>query len=106
MEGDLGNNLSPAELRELRAEEISEVSGGIGPVGLALGALTGAAAGLAGGGGWGAAARGALFGAVTGLTGGLALATTGFVRVSWGIRTLGLSAAGGGMGKKIPANAR
>ena len=106
MDGGYENNIRVGTLRELGAEEISQVAGGIGPVGLALGALTGAAAGLAGGGGWGAAARGALFGAATGLTGGLALATTGFVRVSWAIRTVGLSAAGGGMGKKIPANER
>ena len=65
MDGGYENNVRVGTLRELGAEEISQVAGGIGPVGLALGALTGAAAGLAGGGGWGAAARGAVFGAAT-----------------------------------------
>ncbi len=92
-------------VRQLRATELSEVHGGIGPLILVIGAAGGGVSGYING-GWSGAASGALFGVATTVTGGLAAATTGFVRVGWAARSIGLAAANGGLQKRIPAKQR
>ena len=83
-----------AQTRELSEVEAQTVSGGFGPVGIVLGTIAGAANGYRQS-GWSGAASGALFGAAVGATGGLAAATTGFARLAWSVRSIGLTVAGG-----------
>ena len=83
-----------APIRKLSRLETRTVSGGFGPVGIVLGTIAGAANGYRQS-GWSGAASGALFGAAVGATGGLAAATTGFARLAWSVRSIGLTVAGG-----------
>ena len=94
------------QMRELDDSECLNVSGGFGLPGLVIGTIGGAANGYLNGGGLSGAARGALFGAAIGVTGGLAAATTGFVRLGWGARSVGLTVAAGGIDRRIVTSQR
>jgi uncharacterized membrane protein len=72
------------EMRELTHDEIEEVSGGFGPAGAVLGAVGGGIAGAMGDNGLSGIVSGVAFGAVAGFFGGIAGATTGFARYSFG----------------------
>ncbi len=82
-------------MRELDANEITSISGGIGPGGAILGGITGGVSSAVNGGSAGEIAQATLFGALAGFTGGLAAVTTGFVRAGWLARSVGLGAVGG-----------
>ncbi len=82
-------------MRYLNNKEIACVSGGFGPMGAVLGGITGGVSAAASGGDSRAILHGVVFGAISGLTGGLAAATSGFVRLGWGIRSVATGAIGG-----------
>ncbi len=77
-------------MRELTYEEMEQVDGGLAPmaVGVVLSAGYGAYSGYNSG-GIGGAIGGAALGAVTGFYGGIAAATTGVVRVAFGLKSFG-----------------
>ena len=81
-------------MRELTHSEIEEVSGGFGPAGAVLGAASGGIAGAMGDNGVGGIIAGAAFGAVAGFFGGIAGASAGFARYSFGTYSLGVGAMG------------
>lgn len=80
-------------MRELTHEEMERVGGGVGPVGVVIGAVTG---GIIGGvnDGVSGAISGAIFGGVSGFFGGIAAATTGFARYSFGAYSVGTGVLG------------
>lgn len=82
-------------MKDLNNKELAYVSGGFGPLGAVLGGVTGGVSAAASGGDSRAILHGVIFGALSGLTGGLAAATSGFVRLGWGIRSVATGAIGG-----------
>jgi hypothetical protein len=106
MEADFSSYTRSDTLLPLAPQEVSKVAGGFGVFGAGLGAIGGAVDGYVNGGGWSGAARGALFGAAIGLTGGLAAATTGFVRLGWAARSVGLTAGAGGISSRMVTDQR
>lgn len=80
-------------MRELTKREIELVGGGVGPVGVVIGAIGGGVTGAINGGVSGAVS-GAIFGGVSGFFGGIAAATTGFARYSFGAYSVGTGALG------------
>ena len=86
-------------IRELTISEVEDVSGGNPAIALpaAIGCATGAITGVLEGGVPGAAS-GCALGAAAGVSGTLAVVTTGFTRLGWGIRSVGLGVANSSMG--------
>lgn len=84
-------------MRVLTRNELDEVSGGFGPIGVAVGVVGGALASAATGGNGGAILRSAAIGGLVGLTGGMAGAASAgglMIRTGWAMRSVGLSVAG------------
>lgn len=81
-------------MRELSYKEIEEVSGGFGPTGAVIGAITGGIAGGISTRSVGGVLSGMAFGSVAGFFGGIASASTGFTRYAFGGYSVGTSAMG------------
>lgn len=84
-------------MRELSREETVRVSGGPIPavaVGIGISAVTGAITGYKKG-GWQGAAVGAVIGTAATGAGAIAAFTSGFVRLGWSIRSVGIGASSG-----------
>lgn len=84
-------------IRELTISEVQDVSGGNPAIALpaAIGCIGGAVANIRDGGQ--AMAGGCMLGAGAAVTGGMAIATSGFTRLGWAIRSVGLTGASGAM---------
>lgn len=82
-------------MRELTQDEVEQVSGGVGPVGAVIGGLAGGIGAGLNNQGIGIIIASATFGAVSGFFGGIAGATTGFARYSFGTYAVGVGVLGG-----------
>jgi len=85
-------------MRELTGQEINNVGGGIGVIGATIGAAVGMGGAIVNGKGIGDVLVAGLLGGLGGFAGGMAgSAAAGgfFVRMGWGIRSVGLGVASG-----------
>ena len=102
MEKDFqGREREDHALVELNEQQTLMVTGACGPAPALLGAAIGAADGFINGNGVSDAARNAVFGAATGFASCMALASTGFVAIGWGLRAAGYQIINGAMSKSL-----
>ncbi|MFT7294921.1 MAG: lactobin A/cerein 7B family class IIb bacteriocin, partial [Pseudohongiellaceae bacterium] len=85
-------------MRELTQDEIEQVGGGFGAVGVVIGAIGGGIAGGINSGNFAGVLSGAALGGVSGFFGGIASVATGFARYSFGGYAVGTSAIGAALG--------
>lgn len=89
-------------IRELTTKGAADVSGGGGAAVVQLIAVAGGAFIGYRQGGWSGAVVGAMFGYAAALTGTMAVATTGFTRLGWSVRSFAFTIAPSGMETSKP----